>query len=75
MNIAEERHQEAMLHMTSTTNEHHQQTMMSLANEANLAMQEQARGHASALERYQQEAVLKTAADRSEAQPTFYEVH
>ena len=48
---------------------------MNLANEANLALQEQARGHANALERYQQEAVLKNAADKNEAQNAFYEMH
>ena len=59
--------------MTSTTNENHQQAMMNFANEASLALQEQARGHANALERYQQEAVLKNAADNNEAQNAFYE--
>ena len=43
VNIAEERHQEVMFNMASTTSESHQLAMAQLASEANKALQEQAR--------------------------------
>ncbi len=59
VNIAEERHQEAMTNMASTTYENHQQEMAHLVSEARNTLQEQAKEHAIVPERQKHEACIK----------------
>ena len=69
--VAERRHQEALLGITSQAEEHHRSAVAQFMGEAVRALEEQAQGHARATEQLKREAIVfHTEAATYVEQPT-----